>query len=360
MTVISETHILDIKTLAYGACGHLPAGIVKTSHPFTELDFTVTGFETEHGSMNARAADDLLFNIVSNARAGMPPEGRLFVVMGEDHIRSSHIMLQAGLVENFITAQDAQEHQWQTAFSLEAPYNNLAKYLINKFEIPMSGVLAEHFHEYDPDGALYMQNMLADNRTDGAAQAINRRFDSLLRRKTSLLLIDASYEKIEAEVPLGPDGQPNYIEIAKFRNVEMAERASNCDADVNIIAVGTNHLGNNTLNLCFQTSVQGQLVEKIMPQDHIVTIFPTASSSDLKPEITSLPDTHPQVTQVILRGLAEASFRRGEDEAETKFIQKLGETYLENDIPQRFLSPQLPGRDDYVADMKVLVAELEP
>ncbi len=352
---------IDKWAFAGGMAWALPAGIVRTENPFTQHDYTVTD------PMNMKAVDDLLLGLVVAQRQRMANDGVLYVVTGEIHNRSSHKMAQAGLLENLaLLHQNTQSASYRPSLMDEKPYNKLAWYARYMYGLPVNDNQYYSLHTYDPLGVQFAWAALGDNCFVHAPQSINRNLETVLRYNIPMAFVDTAYKNdghyIDDRDPIAREvAQEKFqIDLSKenispisssgmeIRNAVMARRSiegygvisesnqSVPPSGIKIITTGLNHLGNKEKNLSFETSLQGHLVKLVNPQDLILTVFNEAAG--FTPEKTIPLGKYCQITPIVVRGLSDEWYIRGESKQEIAFIRKLGGSYGYDPegIPSRF------------------------
>lgn len=361
---------------AHGLAEALPPGVIKTPAPFITHDYTLTD------PMNIKAADDLLYNIVINKREAMAPEGKLYVIMGEEHETVSHLMLQAGLVENCAATyrEKALSPVYRPLFAWEQPYNKLVNYLRTPYGLSLDDKAGLRLCQRDHLGHVFARAVLANNTYCYAPQSTNRLFDVLLRTKTPLTMIDAGRKRnkwLSENDPVSNkiikqrytkvdlvDNPVNVEETAidkpgmQIRNAVMAVRTKQAahyhKAGIIIAGTGLAHLGDKRYGLLFDTSFPGELQAMIRPQDEIIILSHEMIHIKNMPEMDMPPVRCRQVTPVILRNLSEDWVYVGrkkdkEEKArqENNIIDRLGSAYgAAVERPKRFTESPQPDKED--------------
>jgi hypothetical protein len=351
----------------------LPQGIISSPENFTLHDYTVVD------PMDMKAVDELFFSLVMAERSAMGSEGTLYVVIGEAHPMAAHRMVQTGLIENIATQyKKSKKPNYRPALMVEMPFNDLAVTAEQEYQLTVSHADKYNLHRYDPSGHLFARSILSDNPYTESPEAQNRLFATALHYHIPILPIDAA--KMDAEDAIDPNceiyGQvvhEYYPDLAEakigtlsrvgtdVRNGVMAKRISDKAIENNtgiaLVNNGLHHLGRREIylgsrlsvpELPFKTSLPARLSEKIKPNDRILSVF--LSSTRDTPEQVTPPGSHPKITPVVLRGLAENKFYAGDKKRENQFIAELGESYRRrgffsqifgssNGIPKRFDGP---------------------
>jgi len=308
---------------------------------------------------------------VLEARAAMEPDGVLYVVFGENHLTSSHILLQTGLGENLATQTDFPQ-----LLLLEMPYNMLpacADQLLNR-EVDHSK------QERDTKGHTLARTILAHKMSSMAAESVFRRFESVLRHDIPIVPTDAGRMESSGEQCLDNE-DPIAARIAReyygldldtddvdasgdfdtagmeIRNAVMAERSvagvQAHGAKIALSHIGLVHLGNKNdgplqkmmaededdteeTGLPFETSYPAELASLIGDKDRILTIFCAHADGGYTPENITPPGGHPRITPLVLRGLAEEKFKGEKTAKEKAFIKKLAESYGSETPPAHY------------------------
>lgn len=386
----TETDAAAMQSLLPGLAAALPEGIIQHEPAFTEHDYILTA------PLNMKAADDLILKAVLEARAAMDPEGVLYVVFGENHLASSHILLQTGLTENLATRKNAGgEPEFPLLVSLEMPYNMLsacADQLLNRAVDPARQAL-------DPKGRTLARMIVAHKMSAMALESVCRRFEAALRHDIPLLPADAGRMESEGEqcidnedpvaarialdrygidldtedIDASGDFDPAGMEI---RNAVMAERAvagaAAHGAKIVISPIGLVHLGNKNdsvlqqllggddgdenedAGLPFETSYPAELARLTGPKDRILSIFCAHAAAGYTPESITPPGGHPRVTPFILRGLAEDKFQGSKTAKEKTFIKKLAQSYGAETPPAHYRPGPPPDKKAVTRELAAL------
>jgi hypothetical protein len=335
----------------------LPNGIIKSPENFCTHDYTLAD------PMDIRAADELLHKLIMDERRAMDPEGTLYVVMGEDHTMAAHKMLQAGAVESIGTAyRQTGEEVLRPCLMIEAPFNVLASYAKDIYDLPVSDQQIYGLHALDPSGHVLARAVIANNNYANAPNSVSQRLATALRHTVPVVPVDVAerdgnedgFEPIDPQDTLAAELARTMFKISmatreiektasqgmQIRNMTMARRIAAAaryhKTGIALIAGGNQHLGDKEDGLPFETSLPAFLAKTTTPKDRIVSIFTASARDGYTPENFMPRGSHPKVTPVVLRGLADNAFDMPWlVSKENAFIARLGQSYGEN-MPERF------------------------
>lgn len=363
----------------------LPDGVTSNSKAVTEHDYILAD------PMNIRAADELLYQTVMDIRHAMDPAGVLYVIIGEVHSVPSHILTQTGLLDKIGADYNAsRDPSLKPILTMELPYNGLswgARYIYG-IGTPLL-YNPKKIQNKDPLGHIFARAVLANNDFTYAPCAINTRLDAALRMNIPVVAVDAARKKgnyinskdtlarsiaqdyydtdlAEENVDCSGDEDPCGMEI---RNDVMAERtlqaAFQHKAGIVFMQIGNAHFGHKSElhelfeldsdEFPFETSYPARLADKIGDKDHILSIFCDSVHSEFSPEKAIPTNPHVSITPVVLRGLADQKFMKGNADEERTFIAKLGCSYPKTARPCRFSAPALPDKSAMHLELETLL-----
>ena len=356
----------------------LPRGIVPHDDPVTGRDYIVSG------PHDMRAVDELIHKIVCEERAGMATGGRLYIVMGERHGMPSNVLAQAGLVDNLTaTSESGQNPHGKVIVSVENP-KNLPGFLAREgFGLDVPEDFAIHESEKnDPLNHAFARAQILKGKNVEAPISDNILLSRVLQADAPLVLSDAMQKTMNIDNPDeayevlhwlddearifaqrfynmdmdGPDAEllePENPDGMHVRNAVMAKRtidaAQKHEADTVIVTAGSAHVeGDRYDGLPYETSLTKMFEEGIRPQDRIVTISFAEADDEGEPVLNTIPDemlaAHPD--HVIIRGLSSEAFFKTQvgpepeiEQAELAHIEKLGQSYDPEAVPERFQKP---------------------
>lgn len=338
---------------ALSLASSLPAGITRHDAPQTSHDYVVAN------PMDQAAVDILFYDIACEARQGMEPGARLYIIVGEDHTSPIPRLSEAGLMENMTTAAHAGDtRHGSLLYAIEAPYNDLQFYARHAYRYQLDEGIQARLHEYDERGHHYAAAVLGQNLSLQTPESLATIFRTCLQGDIPLALIDAACEEgrpfISASDALACEVARNFGEGVDLkqenipaisqsdnrgraiRNIVMARRmvtaAKRHSACTIVSGIGAGHLNSGMISC---------LGKEIRPQDKILTVsFLPENSSDSPEKIIPVPEED-NTTAAVFRGTSGRSiyysFVDSNDE-ETGFIRELGQSYKlrGDDIPGRF------------------------
>jgi len=359
----------------------LPKGVVRHDKPLCNHDYVIAD------PMDQAALDRLLFAIVCDVRKEMVPEGKLYIVLGENHSNPAHIMAQAGLMENIVLMeQDKDTMSNPIIFCHETPYNELDDYIHSCVDLDIDELeLGDDLglYRYDTLGHVFTKVALFENLSPTAPEARNRLMASILEHRVSACLIDAARQDFFyldgrdglatefalAHYGVNPERESVGIDIdgsgvgIGIRNAVMARRSKNkmqkMGSDFALLAVGSGHVfGAEAYGMSFDMSLTSCLKREILSQDRILSIFfslesygPEAIAENALPDEAFVDDFGH--IPVIIRGLSERCFD-WVDSGEQAFIESLGKSYTPENIPNRFFMPSKPDRQSVLEEIRAL------
>lgn len=400
MTQESEPTPIAVETMlspVMGLGNVLPPGAVKYNKPLTSRDYIITD------KMNQAAADALLYQNICDVRQTMEPGGRLYVLMGENHTAPTHLMAQAGLLENMTAAsRQGDTRHGALLYALELPYDFLQD-IADSYGLFTSPAIRPRLHKQDPLSHHFARAALAQAFFQYAPESKKRCLDSCLRNNIPMTLVDAG--RTENQKYLDPSDELATktaqklfnIDIAQtklslvpefnlrslldhnkslkgiaVRNAVMAQRivkaAEEHKADTVVVSTGLYHLGGSDLsNAPYDTSLTHFMKEQISPQDKILPVAcfgsPFLAYLEMIPSALwcDNPDT------LIIRGLCEDPHVYGGAvntvlrvfgiNVENRFISELGESYVHasQPVPPWFNVPSCPDKKIVRQQLKELI-----
>ena len=293
----SDARMLD----SYGHQGghSLPAGVYIQHEPLTSNHYIIAN------PLDQAAVDDIIYQSVCEARADMQPGGKLYVIMGENHGMPTHRMAQAALLDNLALAnKSGNMPHGNLLYAVELPYNDIAKYARNVYNITSSHV-GDILHRYDPNGSAYMRAVLSKNIYPYASLSRERAYLTCLYNKIPAVNIDLdmfSATSGDSYVIILSNEDPVlgllFEDVANlnialhastglgmlFRNGGMAIRAWEAahkthQADTIVISTGLSHVGGDVrMGHDYSASFTKMLSYHLGPNDKILPV--TFNDSD--------------------------------------------------------------------------------
>ncbi|MCD8566757.1 MAG: TraB/GumN family protein [Alphaproteobacteria bacterium] len=355
--------------------------------PLTDRDFIITD------SLDQAAIDAVLHESICETRAGMEPGARLYVVMGEEHRMPTHIMAQAGLLDNLATdTASGKINHGSLLLAHETPYDILQFYATRHYGLSIDEKTGRTLHEKDPLGHHFARAFLVEKKALYSPCTLARVFNACLQHNIPLAPIDTACDDEEehinpADALAGRVAQELYgaLDLARdniptsgspdkrgivIRNAVMVQRmieAANLHkADTIVAAIGFGHMGGDRgENLPYETSITGFLNAQLRDGDKILPVYFSLKDEEYDPGSYFSPAFWAENPQaVIIRGASEGRYSLNSWQGlEDKFIKNLGKSYREaasGPIPARFSPPPQLDKKAIREDIEHLITQTFP
>lgn len=350
-------------------------------------------------SDNQAMVERILYETVSTVRDQMEPDGRLYVVIGENHGSHAHNLAQASLLDDLANEGNRTEQQDHGAaphilYAIELPQNVLSHTTRKHYE-PLNEAQAAALDALDDQGHLYAQMAITKNTLPYARGSLGRTFDLCMRKHIPLAYVDVHYvpesgKALPASDPLAQEvatslfdgldlGQVSIPKTPKteadgssdergmiIRNAVMAQRiteaAQRHDADVTVIKTGMRHVTERLQGREMDTSrsLCAFLQDQIRPQDKILPVFLLPRSYVWGDPAEIIPEHLRQNGQdvLVIKGINEGSVQHVNPEREELLIKQLEASYR-GSVPDYYKAPAGYNEEDMRAALQSALNTLD-
>ncbi len=225
-----------------------------------------------------KSLDTLLYDIVAHERKTMNPNGKLYVIIGENHSKISHDITQANLLENIKTKMPDQK--LGLAMECTTEYNQAST--IGEDFVKIESILSLLLKDYEilPEKEEQFSALVKSHVEQFNQKALDVPEATARRLNIHVNYVDNESARNNLDHAISQQGM-------KERNQTMSsniiENSKNKNLDITVAWVGQNHLQGAKINnkSCiqmvgnypFEESLSHYMAQEIEPNDKIIRVL---------------------------------------------------------------------------------------